>query len=174
MNVTINDPSTIMAVNGRVTSNDLRIGTAIAIAMPTNAVKVRSSDWYASSNGHSLERRSHNGRFLRHRFSPKPTNVATPNSLPKRINVAKETVSAAWQTRTHHRNGRPGKPNDVPITKPRPCVKNMLHDRWLGVRFPFQQMAEAIPRNETDVKPCETQSPGNTIDVCEWANEEIR
>ena len=67
MNVTINDPSTIMAVNGRVTSNDLRIGTAIAIAMPTNAVKVRSSDWYASSNGHSLERRSHNGRFLRHR-----------------------------------------------------------------------------------------------------------
>ena len=67
MNVTINDPSTIMAVNGRVTSNDLRIGTAIAIAMPTNAVKVRSSDWYASSNGHSLERRSHNGRSLRHR-----------------------------------------------------------------------------------------------------------
>ena len=36
-----------------------------------------------------------NGRFLRHRFSPKPTSVATQNSLPKRIDVAKEAVSAA-------------------------------------------------------------------------------
>ena len=39
--------------------------------------------------------RPDNGRFLRHRFSPKPTSVATPNSLPKRIHVAKEAVSAA-------------------------------------------------------------------------------
>ena len=36
-----------------------------------------------------------NGRFLRHRFSPKPTSVATTNSLPKRNHVAKEAVSAA-------------------------------------------------------------------------------
>ena len=56
--VKISDPNTTMAVNGRVASNDRRIGTAIAIAMPTNAVKVRSSGWYASSNGHPLERRS--------------------------------------------------------------------------------------------------------------------
>ena len=33
-----------------------------------------------------------NGSFLRHRFSPKPTSVATPNSLPKRNHVAKEAV----------------------------------------------------------------------------------
>ena len=47
---------------------------------------------------------SHNGRFLRHRFSPKPTNVATPNSLPKRIHVAKEAVSTAWQTKVRQRS----------------------------------------------------------------------
>ena len=47
--------------------------------------------------------RSHNGRFLRHRFSPKPTSVATPNSLPKRTNVAKEAVSTAWQTNPRQR-----------------------------------------------------------------------
>jgi len=35
-----------------------------------------------------------NGRFLRHRFSPKPTSIATLNSLPKRNHVAKEAVSA--------------------------------------------------------------------------------
>ena len=37
----------------------------------------------------------HNGRFLRHRFSPKPKVIATPISLPKRNHVAKEAVSAA-------------------------------------------------------------------------------
>ena len=42
--------------------------------------------------------RSHNGRFLRHRFSPKSKSAATPNSLPKRNHVAKEAVSAARQT----------------------------------------------------------------------------
>ena len=73
--------------------------------------------------------RSHNGRFLRHRFSPKPTNVASQNSLPKRNHVAKEAVSAAWQTRTRQRSERSCKPNDAPRTKPRPCVKTMLGDR---------------------------------------------
>ena len=38
------------------------------------------------------------------RFSPKPTSVATLNSLPKRIGVAKEAVSTAWQTKTHQRS----------------------------------------------------------------------
>ena len=70
--------------------------------------------------------RSCNGRFLRHRFSPKPTNVASQNSLPKREHVAKEAVSAAWQTRTRRRSERISKPNDAPRTKPRPCVKTML------------------------------------------------
>ena len=50
--------------------------------------------------------RSCNERFLRHRFIPTPTNVATPISLPKRIHVAKEAVSAAWQTKTRHRSGQ--------------------------------------------------------------------
>ena len=48
---------------------------------------------------------SHNGRFLRHRFSPKPTSVATPNRLPKRNHVAKEAVSAAPQWRATWRKG---------------------------------------------------------------------
>ena len=48
----------------------------------------------------------HNGRFLRHRFSPKLTNVATPISLPKRNHVAKEAVSAAWQTKTRFRSSQ--------------------------------------------------------------------
>ena len=38
-----------------------------------------------------------NERFLRHRFSPKSKSVATLFSLPKRIHVAKEAVSAAWK-----------------------------------------------------------------------------
>ena len=71
---------------------------------------------------------SANGRVLRHRFSPKSENVATPISLPKRNRVAKEAVSAAWQTRTRHRRGRVGKPNDAPTAKPRLCVKTMLGD----------------------------------------------
>ena len=53
---------------------------------------------------HSIQRRSHNGRFLRNRFSPKPVSVATTNSLPKRNHVAKEAVSAAWHTRTRQRS----------------------------------------------------------------------
>ena len=75
--------------------------------------------------------RSPNGRFLRHRFSPKLTNVATPNSLPKRNHVAKEAVSAAWQTKTRHGSVERGKPNNTPTTKPRPCVKTMLCDAEL-------------------------------------------
>ena len=67
-----------------------------------------------------------NGRFLRHGFFPKPEVIAIPNSLPKRNYVAKEAVSAAWQTRTRQRSERICKPNDAPTTKPRPCVKTML------------------------------------------------
>ena len=70
-----------------------------------------------------------NGRFLRHRFSPKSTSVATQISLPKRNRVAKEAVSAARQTKRCHRSEQHGKPNDSPTTKPRPCVKTMLCDR---------------------------------------------
>ena len=72
--------------------------------------------------------RPHNGRFLRHRFSPKPKVIASQNSLPKRNHVAKEAVSAARQTKTRQRSERTCKPNDAPKTKPRPCVKTMLHD----------------------------------------------
>ena len=81
----------------------------------------------------------HNGRFLRHRFSPKPKVYATPDSLPKRKHVAKEAVSAALQTRTRQRSERRFKPNDAPKTKPRPCVKTMLCDRLrlvFGHQFP--------------------------------------
>ena len=72
---------------------------------------------------------SDNGRFLRNRFSTKPKVIATQNSLPKRNRVAKEVVSAARQTKTRQRSERIGKPNDAPMTKPRPCVKTMLGDR---------------------------------------------
>ena len=44
--------------------------------------------------------------FLRHRFSPKPTSAATPNSLPKRNRVAKAAVSAARQINARHRRGQ--------------------------------------------------------------------
>ena len=37
--------------------------------------------WANKLIGHCA--RSYNGRFLRHRFSPKPISVATVNSLPK-------------------------------------------------------------------------------------------
>ena len=72
--------------------------------------------------------RPDNGTFLRHRFSPKPTSVATPTSLPKRNHVAKKAVSAALQTKTCPRSDRHGKPKDAPKTKPRPSVKTMLWD----------------------------------------------
>ena len=55
---------------------------------------------------HLFPSRPHNGRFLRHRFSPKPTSVATQNSLPKRDHVAKEAVSTALQTKTRQRSDR--------------------------------------------------------------------
>ena len=54
----------------------------------------------------------------------------------KRNHVAKEAVSAAWQTSTRQRSERICKPNDAPKTKPRPCVKTMLHDAELPVRSP--------------------------------------
>jgi len=81
-------------------------------------------DWSASPSG----------RFLRHRFSPKPKVVATPNSLPKRNHIAKEAVSAARQTKTRQRSERICEPNDAPRTKPRPCVKTMLSGTSGGVR----------------------------------------
>ena len=65
-------------------------------------------------------------KVLRHRFSPKPKVIAIENSLPKRNRVAKEAVSAAWQTSTRQRSERICKPNDAPRTKPRSCVKTML------------------------------------------------
>ena len=43
---------------------------------------------------------AYNGRFLRHRFSPKSKSVATPISLPKRNHVARDAVSTASQTNT--------------------------------------------------------------------------
>ena len=72
-----------------------------------------------------------NGRFLRHRFSPKPKVIATQNSLPKRNHVAKEAVSAALPTNARQRSERICKPNDAPRAKPRPCVKTMLADTAL-------------------------------------------
>ena len=42
------------------------------------------------------------------------------------LRVAKEAVSAAWQTKTRYRSERRGKPNKSPATKPRLCVKTML------------------------------------------------
>ena len=39
-------------------------------------------------------------------FSLKATSVATQTSLPKNFHVAKEAVSAAWQTKTRHRSGQ--------------------------------------------------------------------
>ena len=69
-----------------------------------------------------------NGRFLRHRFSPKPKVIATPFSLPRKNHVAKQAVSAALRTKPRQRSERNLQTNDVPTTKPRPCVKTMLHD----------------------------------------------
>ena len=80
--------------------------------------------------------RPDNGRFLRHRFSPKPKVIATQNSLPKRNHVAKEAVSAALQTMTRRQSERICKPNDAPTTKPRPCVKTMLYAPSLRFRSP--------------------------------------
>ena len=60
--------------------------------------------------------RSHNGRFLRHRFSMKAKVIATQISLPKRNQVAKEAVSAALQTRTRQRSEL--------ICKPKRCSKD--------------------------------------------------
>ena len=83
-----------------------------------------------------IRSRPHNGRFLRHRFSPKLKVIAIQKSLPKRIHVAKEAVSAALQTRTRHQSDQHDKPKDTPTTKPRPCVKTMLCDRCTRVRHP--------------------------------------
>ena len=91
-----------------------------------------------------------NGRFLRHCFSPKPKVIATQNSLPKRIHVAKEAVSAAWQTRTRQRSERICKPNDAPKTKQRPCVKTMLGDPSGAVRSGCNSMSHPAIPNERE------------------------
>ena len=67
-------------------------------AEPRDKQRTEGDDakWYCELD-ESGDGSSPNGRFLRHRFSSKPTSVATVNSLPKRNHVAKEAVSAAWQ-----------------------------------------------------------------------------
>ena len=99
-------------------------------AEPRDKQRTEGDDakWYCELD-ESGDGSSPNGRFLRHRFSPKPKVIATQSSLPKRNHVAKEAVSAAWQTKTRQRSERISKPNDAPKTKPRPCVKTMLCDR---------------------------------------------
>ena len=57
------------------------------------------------------------------------------NQSTKNNRVAKEAVSAAWQTEQRHRSERHGKPNSGPRTKPRPCVKTMLADAELRLIF---------------------------------------
>jgi len=94
-----------------------RSPTPAKIDQPSNASK------HDSIGCHRQSGRSHNGKFLRHRFSSKPKVIATPHSLPKRNHVAKEAVrGVANQNATKER---------APRTKPRPCVKTMLCDREL-------------------------------------------
>ena len=92
------------------------------------AIRLPRMSIIASIGANFIDLGSANGRFLRHRFSPKPKVIATLFSLPKIDHVAKEAVSAAWQTRTRQRSERICKPNDAPKTKPRLCVKTMLCD----------------------------------------------
>ena len=96
-------------------------------AEPRDKQRTEGDDakWYCELD-ESGDGSSPNGRFLRHRFSPKPKVIATANSLPKRNHVAKEAVSAARQTKTRQRSERICKPCDAPRTKLRPCVKTML------------------------------------------------
>ena len=76
---------------------------------------------------------SHNGRFLRHRFSPKSKSVATQNSLPKKSHVAKERgVHGDANQHATMLAGQHGKPNDAPTTKPLHGVKTMLGDAVEG------------------------------------------
>ena len=101
-------------------------------AEPRDKQRTEGDDakWYCELD-ESGDGSSPNGRFLRHRFSPKPKVIATPISLPKRNHVAKEAVSTALQTNARQRSDKRGKPNDAPTTKPWPCVKTMLGDRRL-------------------------------------------
>ena len=96
-------------------------------AEPRDKQRTEGDDakWYCELD-ESGDGSSPNGRFLRHRFSPKPEVIATANSLPKRNHAAKEAVSAARQTKTRLRSERICKSNDAPRAKPRPCVKTML------------------------------------------------
>ena len=108
-------------------------GNGRTVPVPPSGQKTCGEIETRSPSCHSVigKLRSCNGRFLRHRFSPKLEVIAIQNSLPKRKHGAKETVSAALQTRSRQRSERICKPNDVPRTKPRPCVKTMLRDRQL-------------------------------------------
>ena len=89
---------------------------------PTNRIPIPI---YDRRDGRPRDAIESNGRFLRHRFSPKPTSVAIPISLPKRTHVAKEAVSPARQIKAHQQSERQSKPNDFPATKPWPCVKTL-------------------------------------------------
>ena len=96
-----------------------------------------------------------NGRFLRHRFSPKPTSVATSNSLPKRNHVAKEAVSAAWQTKARHRSDQTGQTER--------CSK----DEAAALRK--THVARHAPRASLDFVPdVDTGSPADVKVVVDW------
>ena len=103
-------------------ASPLRINTLLSGRIPNHSTLISGLRLIRRLSEHF------NGRFLRHRFSLKPRNAATRNSLPKRNHVAKEAVSAAWETRSRQRSERICKPNDAPRTKPRPSVKTMLSD----------------------------------------------
>ena len=82
-----------------------------------------------------------NGRFLRHRFSPKPKVIATANSLPKKNTLPKRRCPR--RCKPERDNGASGvsRPNIALTTKPRPRVKNMLGD---PVRYPTAPSTELI------------------------------
>ena len=72
--------------------------------------------------------RSPNGRFLRHRFSPKPKVIATSNQFTKKKQACQRGGVRGVANKPRQRSERRFKPNDAPRTKPRPCVKTMLAD----------------------------------------------
>ena len=102
---------------------------------------------------------STNGRFLRHRFSPKPTNVATPNSLPKRIHVAKEAVSTALQTNSRQRSERPWQTKRCAKDEAVALRKNHVVRRNLRMTFAICYRPHApATASDDDTSNCQPRS----------------
>ena len=104
---------------------------------------------------------AHNGRLLRHRFSPKSKSVVTQNSLPKRNHVAKEAVSTARQTKKRYRGEDRGQTKRRTNDEAAALRKNhVVGPDALGPNVPAKSHQARMLREELHRSRCKEHQQG--------------